>query len=61
MISFSGMDKKVIYIGASIFGAAGSYLGSLLDGGSLLGFWSILGGLVGGILGIYLAYKFQQS
>ncbi len=54
------MDKKVIYIGASIFGALGSYLGSLIDGGNLLGIWSILGGLVGGMLGIYLAFKFQQ-
>lgn len=54
------MDKKVIYIGASVFGAIGSYLGSLLDGGSIFGLWGIFGGLVGGILGIYLAYKFQQ-
>lgn len=54
------MDKKIVYIGATIFGAFGSFLGSLLDGGSFFGIWGILGGLVGGILGIFLAVKVQQ-
>lgn len=54
------MDKKIVYIGATIFGALGSFLGSLLDGGSFFGLWGIFGGLLGGILGIFLAYKIQQ-
>ncbi len=54
------MNKTVIYIGASIFGAVGSFLGSLLDNGNFFGIWGLLGGLLGGILGIYLAYNFQQ-
>ncbi|MEK7471857.1 MAG: hypothetical protein AAB624_01285 [Patescibacteria group bacterium] len=54
------MDKKVVYIGASIFGAIGSFLGSLLDGGNFFGVWGILGGLAGGLLGVFIAYKSQQ-
>lgn len=54
------MNKTVIYIGAGIGGAAGSYLGSLLDHGNMLGVWSILIGLVGGIAGIWAAVKLQQ-
>jgi len=54
------MNKTAVYIGASIFGAVGSFLGSLLDKGNFFGVWGLLGGLVGGVLGIYLAYKFQQ-
>ncbi len=60
MISFKAMDKKVVYIGASIFGAIGSFLGSLLDGHNFFGLGGILGGLVGGIFGIWLATKVQQ-
>ncbi len=60
MVSFRVMDKKVVYIGASIFGAIGSFLGSLLDGGNFFGVWGILGGLAGGLLGVFIAYKSQQ-
>lgn len=51
------MNKAIVYIGASVGGMIGSYLGSLLDHGNLLGVWSILAGGVGGILGIVVVYK----
>lgn len=53
------MSKKVIYIGATIGGAVGSLLGSLLDNGNFLGLWGIILGGVGGLVGIWAAYKLQ--
>lgn len=53
------MNKTLIYIGATVGGLVGSWLGSLLDH-SLLGIWGILLGAVGGIAGIYVSYKLQQ-
>ena len=51
------MDKKTVYIGASIGGAIGGFLPSIFDHQSGLSVWSILGSLVGGLLGIYVIYK----
>lgn len=48
--------KGLILLFVTIFSTVGSYVPVLLgdDGGFLSG-WSILGGLVGGIFGIWLA------
>jgi hypothetical protein len=54
------MSKSGYYIAAGIGGTIGSVLGSYLDGGNFLGFWSIVGGLFGGLVAIYLAYKFTR-
>lgn len=51
------MSKSGYYIAAAIGGTIGSVLGSYLDGGNFLGFWSITGSLVGGLLAIFVAYK----
>jgi hypothetical protein len=53
------MNKTVIYIGATVGGLAGGWIGSLFDH-SLLGLWGILLGMVGGIAGIWAAVKLQQ-
>ncbi len=50
------MSKGLIYLGAAIGSMAGSYL-PVLFGSSFFGGWSILGGLVGGIAGIWVAIK----
>ena len=54
------MSKSIIYIGATIGGALGSVLGAWMDHGNYLGLWGILLGLVGGIAGIWAAFKLQQ-
>ncbi len=54
------MNKGIAYLVASIGGLAGSWLGSLLDHGGLFSVGAILGGLVGGIAGLYIVYKVQQ-
>jgi outer membrane lipoprotein SlyB len=48
------MSKKGIMAGALIGGVVGSYVPTLF-GDSLLGGWSILGRVVGGLVGIWLA------
>lgn len=53
------MNKTIIYIGATIGGALGGWIGSAIDH-SLLGLWGIILSGVGGIAGIYIAYKIQQ-
>ena len=54
------MNKSVIYIGATIGGAGGGFLGGIFDHGNMFGLWGIMLSLVGGIAGIYAAYKIQQ-
>ena len=54
------MNKSVVYIGATIGGVAGSFLGSFLDHGNYFGFWGIFLSLVGGLAGIWAAFKLQQ-
>lgn len=53
------MDKKVYYIVSSVGTIVGGYIPVLL-GADGLSPWSILGGLVGGILAIVVVYKISQ-
>lgn len=53
------MSKSVIYIGATVGGTVGSLVGGMIDH-SAFGLWGIMLGGIGGIAGIYLAYKIQQ-
>lgn len=48
------MDKKIILLSASVFGIAGGYIPFLFGDKDLLDGWSILTGLIGGIVGIWL-------
>jgi hypothetical protein len=48
------MNKRLILLFAGIFGFIGSYVPVLLGDHDLLGGWSILGGLIGGLFGIWL-------
>jgi uncharacterized membrane protein YfcA len=48
------MNKKVILFFATVFSIAGGYAPVLFGDNELLDGWSILGGLVGGFLGIWL-------
>jgi hypothetical protein len=48
------MNKGVILIFSTALGIAGSYVPVLLGNSNLLDGWSVLGGFVGGLLGIWL-------
>ncbi len=54
------MSKTMMYLSISIFGGIGGYLPSLLGDNSLLSGWAILGSTIGGLLGIYVAYKLSN-
>ncbi len=53
------MNKTIIYIGATVGGVLGGWIGSVIDH-SVRGLWGILLSVVGGIAGIYIGYKIQQ-
>lgn len=46
--------KQIVLISATIFGIAGAYVPALFGDSDIFSGWSILGGLVGGIFGIWL-------
>lgn len=54
------MSKTLIYIGASIGGIVGGLIGAKLDHGNIFGVWSIILSTIGGLGGIYIAYKLQE-
>jgi uncharacterized membrane protein YeaQ/YmgE (transglycosylase-associated protein family) len=54
------VDKKLVYLAIGVGGFVGSYTPVLLfrvDGFSIA---SIVGGLIGSVVGLVLAYKFIQ-
>jgi len=53
------MDKKVIMLMVSVGGVLGGYVPVLLGAGSLSG-WSLLGGFVGGLVGIWVGVKLSD-
>jgi hypothetical protein len=53
--------KLMIWIGITVGGIAGGWLGSLLDSGNFFGAWGIIGSTVGSLAGIWLGYKFAQN
>ncbi len=54
------MNKRVLLIMATIGGAIGSYVPILFGDSELLDGWSILGGVVGGLAGIWLGVKLYK-
>jgi len=48
------MNKKVILFFATVGGIVGSYIPTLFGDTDFFSGWSILGGLIGGIFGIWL-------
>ena len=48
------MNKRTILLFASVFGFIGAYVPVLFGDNDILSGWSILGGLVGGLFGIWL-------
>ena len=52
--------KQVILLCAAVFGTIGSYVPMLFGDNSLLGGWSILGGMIGGFFGIWAGVKLYR-
>lgn len=48
------MNKKAILLFATVFGILGGYIPVLFGDTDMMDGWSILGGFVGGIVGIWL-------
>lgn len=51
----------MIWIGITVGGALGAWLGSTLDKGSAFGAWSIIIGTIGSLIGVWIGYKFAQN
>jgi hypothetical protein len=54
------MDKKLLLLCAGVGGIVGSYVPVLLGDNDLLSGWSILGGCVGGLFGIWVGVKLAK-
>ncbi|MDQ5932350.1 MAG: hypothetical protein WBK76_02870 [Candidatus Saccharimonadales bacterium] len=52
--------KQLALLGAILFGAIGSYVPALFGDTNLLSGWSILGGMVGGLFGIWVGVKLYR-
>ena len=48
------MNKKLILFFAIIFGLGGNFLPMLFGDNDLFSIWAVLGGLVGGIFGVWI-------
>jgi uncharacterized membrane protein YeaQ/YmgE (transglycosylase-associated protein family) len=52
--------KFMIFLGITIFGTVGGWLGALMDHGNWFGAASILIGTVGSLFGVWAGYKAAQ-
>lgn len=53
--------KLFIFLGITIGGIIGGWLGSLLDHGNGLGGWSILLSTIGSLAGLWVGYKAARN
>lgn len=51
------MTKGLLYLGATVGGGIGGYL-PIVFGASGFSGWTIIGSFVGGVFGLWAAYKF---
>jgi uncharacterized membrane protein YfcA len=54
------MSKSFLILMATIGGAVGSYIPVLLGDNDFFDGWSILGGMIGGLVGIWLGVKLYK-
>ncbi|HEX4775003.1 MAG TPA: hypothetical protein VH234_05810 [Candidatus Saccharimonadales bacterium] len=53
--------KLMIFLGVTIFGTLGGWLGALMDHGNWFGGWSILFYAIGSFVGIWAGYRAGQN
>jgi hypothetical protein len=58
---YNGGMKLMIWIGITVGGLAGGWLGGLLDHGNMLGGWSLLLGTIGSLFGVWAGYKIGKN
>lgn len=51
--------KALIWVGISVGGLVGGWIGSMLDHGNFLGAWGIVLGTVGSLVGIWAGIHFD--
>ncbi len=51
----------MIWIGITLGGLVGSWVGALMDGGNYLGGWSLFLGAIGSFIGLWAAYKLGKN
>ena len=54
------MNKSLLIVMATIFGAIGSYVPVVFGDNDMLSGWSIIGGTVGGLFGIWVGVKLAK-
>ncbi len=54
------MNKGIISFVAGVGGSIGGYI-PVLFGASVFGGWSILGALIGGVVGIWVGFKMANN
>jgi hypothetical protein len=59
MLSYIHM-KAMIFLGVTVGGIIGGWIGTVLDHGNGLGGWSLMLGTVGSLVGIWAAVKFSN-
>lgn len=52
--------KAILWIGITVGGLIGGWLGSLLDHGNMFGAWSIILGVVGSLAGIWVVMHYSD-
>ena len=58
-MTFENLESKFIWLGLLIGSTIGSYV-PILWGGGLFSFSSLMFGIIGGIIGIFLGFKIGQ-
>lgn len=53
-------SKSLIMLGLLVGSSVGSYI-PLLFGGEIFSFFSLISGTIGGIIGVYIAYKATED
>jgi hypothetical protein len=53
--------KLMIFIGITVFGTIGGWLGAAMDHGNWFGAWSLLIGTIGSFFGVWAGYKAGQN
>jgi len=53
--------KLMIFLGVTVFGTIGGWLGAAMDHGNWFGAWSLLLSGAGSLFGIWAGYKTGQS
>lgn len=53
--------KALFWIGITVGGTGGGWIGAAMDHGNWMGGWSILLSAVGSLLGLWAAYKLYKN